>query len=235
MIVEETVKVLRGLGLTEYEAKVYVALVSFRSATPRNVAGLAGIPYPSAYDALESLAKKGWVEVALGRPKRYRARSPELIEEDSVRRVKSAFVELKEIYESTKKKLEKPEIIYSITGRARVIKKIREMLSRAEKEVILVLPSYKDLAPRISKVLNSLIMRGVRVRLVTESTNDLPKRVEIRLRKPVLAVDVLVDEKEAMIGMRDYSVCGWVENPYVARHFKEFLDLLWNSSKALAE
>lgn len=64
MIVRDEIKVLRSLGLTEYETKAYVALASVRSATPREVARIAGMPYPSAYDALESLARKGWVDVA---------------------------------------------------------------------------------------------------------------------------------------------------------------------------
>ncbi len=54
----------------------------------------------------------------------------------------------------------------------------------------------------------------------------------VGFRKPVLAVDILIDGKESMISMSDYSVCGWVENPVIAKHFKEFLELLWGSSKA---
>jgi hypothetical protein len=50
-----------------------------------------------------------------------------------------------------------------------------------------------------------------------------------------LAVDILVDGREAMISMPDYSVCGWVENPIIARHFKEFLELLWTNLKPNAE
>lgn len=232
MKVEEILEVLRGLGLTEYQAKAYIALVSFGSATPSEVAGRADMPHPSVYRALETLAKKSWVEVALGRPRRYRARAPELIEKSSIKKVKGAFVELKKIYERSKNRLEKPEIIYTITGQARVLKKIQEMLSRAEKGVILVLPSYREIAPRIDRLLGTLVLKGVKVRLITESAEDFPQGIMVGFRKPVLAVDILVDGKESMISTSDYSVCGWVENPVIAKHFKEFLELLWGSSKA---
>jgi len=227
----ETLRVLRGLGLTEYEAKAYVALASIGSAVPREVAGLAEMPYPSAYDALEALAKKGWVEVARGRPKRYHARPPELIWKDSIVAVERVFTELKKAYESSIKKAEKPEIIYTIVGKTGVIKKIQEILSRAKKEVILVLPHHEELASHLNQVFNSLVQKGVKVRLVTESKVPL-KNIRVRLREPILAVDVLVDEKEAIIGLLDFSACGWVDNPAVAKHFKEFLELLWESSRA---
>jgi sugar-specific transcriptional regulator TrmB len=228
---EEKLRVLRALGLTEYEAKAYAALVSVKSAVPREVAGLAGIPYPSAYDALEKLVKSGWVEVAQGRPRRYRARSPKSILKESVGAVERVFAELEKTYESSMEKAEKPEIIYTIVGRVGVIKKIQEVLSRARKEVITVLPYHEELASSLNQVFDPLVKKGVRVRLITESKTRL-EGVEIRLRKPILAVDVLVDEKEAILGLPDYSACGWVQNPAIAKHFKEFLELLWKSSKA---
>lgn len=232
MAVEATLKVLQGLGLTEYEARTYTALVSLGSATPRDVASLAGIPYPSVYDALKTLSKEGWVEVALGRPRRYRARPPELMERNSVKMVKDAFTQLKELYKSAGRKTEKPEIIYTISGRKRVIEKIREMLSRAETEVILILPNYGELAPKISQALKSLIKKRVKIKLVTESLGKIPEGLEVKFHKPVVAADILVDGREAMISMPDYSVCGWVENPIIAKHFKEFLELLWANLKS---
>ncbi len=231
MIDEEKLRILRGLGLTEYEAKIYVALTSAGSAVPREVASLAGIPYPSAYDALEALEKKGWVEVAQGRPRRYRARSPKLIQKDSIAAVERVFTELEKIYESSMERVEKPEVIYTIVGKAAVIKKIQEALSRAKKEVIVVLPYHEEFASHLNQIFTTLIEKGIKVRLVTESEVPL-KNIEVRLRKPILAVDVLVDEKEAIICLPNYSACGWVENPAIAKHFKEFLELLWKSSRS---
>ena len=230
MVEKEKLRVLRALGLTEYEAKTYVALTSVKSTVPREVAGIAGIPYPSAYDVLETLAKKGWIEVAQGRPRRYRARSPKSILKDSIGAVESVFAELEKTYESSVEKAEKPEIIYTIVGRTGVIKKIQEVLSRASKEAIMVLPHNEELMGYLNQFFDSSAKKRIRTRLITESEVHL-KNIEVRLRKPILAVDVLVDEKEAILGLPDYSACGWVENPVIAKHFKEFLELLWKSSR----
>ena len=98
-----------------------------------------------------------------------------------------------------------------------------------EKEVIIVLPHYEELADPLNQIFNSLIEKRVNVRLTTKSEVPL-KNIEVRLRNPILAVDVLVDEKEAIIGLPNYSACGWVENPAIAKHL-EFLELLWDNSR----
>lgn len=230
---EETTRVLRGLGLTEYEAKAYIALASLRSATPKDIANISKIPYPSAYDALKTLTRKGWAEVSMGRPRLYRPLSPELMERESIKAVENAFKELKQVYDAARKRAEKLEIIYTLSNRGAVIKKIRDMLLRAQGEVTIVIPNYSELAPHIDQILNLISSRGIRVRIITEVSPVVPRKVEVKLRKPILAVDLLIDDKEALIGLRNYSVCGWVRNPTIAKHFKEFLDLLWENSTSM--
>lgn len=230
----ETTKVLHGLGLTEYEAKAYLALASLRSATPKEIANISKIPYPSAYDALKALTRKGWAEVALGRPTRYRPVPPESMEKESITAVENAFKELKQVYDSARKQAEKPEIIYTVASRGAVIKKIQDMLLRAQGAVTIVIPHYNELAPYIDQILNIISFRGIKVRVITEVPPVLPKKAEVKLRKPILAVDLLIDDKEALIGLRDYSVCGWVRNPVIAKHFKEFLELLWENSTPIS-
>lgn len=232
MIAKDAIKVLRSLGLTEYETRAYVALASVKSATPREVAGVAGMPYPSAYDALESLARKGWVDVAGRKPRLYRARPPDLVKKDSLASFERAFKELKELYESSAGRIEKPEIVYTIIGKANVVKRIQEMLSRAREEVFLVLPSNSEFGADLGKILAPLIKKGVKLKLITDSKIYL-NGVKVRLHRPVLAVDVLVDEKEALISLPDFSACGWVENPTIAGHFRYFIKLLWRSSKSM--
>jgi sugar-specific transcriptional regulator TrmB len=228
---EEKLRVMRALGLSEYEAKAYIALLSVRSAVPREVASLAGIPYPSAYDALENLAKREWVDVAQGRPRRYRARSPESILKESVGALERVFAELEKTYESSRERAGKPEIVYTVIGRAGVVKKIHEVLSRARNDAVIVFPRDDELMDSLARVFNSLAKKGVRLRIITDSEVHL-KNVEVRTRRPILAVDVLVDGREAILGLPDCSACGWVENHAIAEHFGEFLKLLWESSGA---
>ena len=50
---------LQALGLTEYEAKAYTALLSLRRASPAVIARQAQIPRPKIYETLERLEARG--------------------------------------------------------------------------------------------------------------------------------------------------------------------------------
>jgi len=54
---------LEGLGLNGSEVKAYIALLKGGSMTANDISREARIPYSKVYDALESLHKRGWVEV----------------------------------------------------------------------------------------------------------------------------------------------------------------------------
>lgn len=51
---------LQALGLTEYEARAYTALLALGRAVPARVARQAGIPRPKIYETLERLEGRGW-------------------------------------------------------------------------------------------------------------------------------------------------------------------------------
>lgn len=118
-------------------------------------------------------------------------------------------------------------------GGDKVLRKMFEMFGWAERSVTIVLPWNSAFNDQIVRRLQDLERRNVEVRLMTDSGEAASLLRKARLRKPILAVDRLVDESEALIGLRDYSACGSVDNRFIAAHFKEFLTLMWNNSQAL--
>jgi HTH-type transcriptional regulator, sugar sensing transcriptional regulator len=64
------------VGLTQYEARVYMALIRRDGSTPGEVATLAGVPRPRIYDVLHSLAAKGLATERPGRTAKYLATPP---------------------------------------------------------------------------------------------------------------------------------------------------------------
>jgi HTH-type transcriptional regulator, sugar sensing transcriptional regulator len=76
---EEIVEGLRKLGLTEYEAKAYAALVGMGEASAREIHELCGVPRTRIYDILRDLADKGFVEYVQGSPSYYRAVEPDRV------------------------------------------------------------------------------------------------------------------------------------------------------------
>ncbi len=68
---------LMQLGLTEYEARAYVAMVTIGEGGISEISQQSGMPRSRVYDIMERLARKGFVEVGAIKPLRYRAVDPE--------------------------------------------------------------------------------------------------------------------------------------------------------------
>lgn len=77
MTTDGEVTELMNLGLTQYEAKSYLALVGRESATPAEVARLANIPRQRSYDVLASMAERGLVVAVSGTRLSYQAQRPQ--------------------------------------------------------------------------------------------------------------------------------------------------------------
>lgn len=230
---EKLVDSLRTLGLTEYEARAYISLTQLGPSTPRDVAHRAKIPHPSAYDALKTLVSKGWAETVASRPTIYSPRSPDAIGRETIAGLREDFAQLERIHRDAASRTPKVQMIYAVMGRDRVLRKMLEMLDRAKGSVMLVLPWNHEINSQITRKLQDLEKRKIEIRLITDSDEAGSLIKKVRLRGPILAVDLLVDESEAMLGLIDYSACGWVDNRFVAAHFKEFLNLMWDNSQAL--
>jgi sugar-specific transcriptional regulator TrmB len=76
---DSTISNLVDLGLKEYEAKIYVALVGIGEANARTIHEVSGVPRPRVYDVLGELASRGFVEVRQGTPLIYRAVQPDVV------------------------------------------------------------------------------------------------------------------------------------------------------------
>jgi len=75
----QTVENLTRLGLKEYEAKIYVALVGLGDANVRRIHEMSGVPRPRVYDILNALAEKGFIEIQQGSPLMYHAVRPDIV------------------------------------------------------------------------------------------------------------------------------------------------------------
>lgn len=73
-----TIERLTRLGLTSYEAKVYLALMRRDSSTAAQATRLAGVPRQRIYDVLASLVEKGLASSRPGSVVKYAATTPEL-------------------------------------------------------------------------------------------------------------------------------------------------------------
>jgi sugar-specific transcriptional regulator TrmB len=73
---ESVVEKLQQVGLTEYEAKAYLALLNTHLNTATRVSEKSGVPRTKIYTVLEALKNKGWVRVYSGVPLLFKAVEP---------------------------------------------------------------------------------------------------------------------------------------------------------------
>src|SRR3990167_6061804 len=79
---QELVKHIREyFDLNIYETKVWIALLTKGIASAGEVAEISGVPRSRTYDVLESLEKRGFAMIRIGKPVKYLAVKPtEVIE-----------------------------------------------------------------------------------------------------------------------------------------------------------
>ena len=65
------IKALENLGLSNVEAKVYLALLEVGSVVANKIAEQSGIHRRTVYDALETLIEKGLVSFVIEANKKY--------------------------------------------------------------------------------------------------------------------------------------------------------------------
>src|SRR3990167_2054998 len=80
MINQELVKQIKDyFGLNIYETKVWLALLIKGIASAGEIAEGSGVPRSRTYDVLESLEKRGFAMMKLGKPVKYIAVKPNVV------------------------------------------------------------------------------------------------------------------------------------------------------------
>ncbi|MCK4647876.1 hypothetical protein KAT24_03040, partial [Candidatus Pacearchaeota archaeon] len=81
-------KIKDYFDLNVYETKVWLALISKGVASAGEIASLSQVPRSRAYDVLESLEKKGFAIIKIGKPVKYFGIKPKMILERLKNKVK---------------------------------------------------------------------------------------------------------------------------------------------------
>ena len=68
---------LKDFGLNSYEVKIWAALLSRGISSAGELSDISNVPRSRAYDVLESLEKKGFIVMKIGKPLKYIAVPPQ--------------------------------------------------------------------------------------------------------------------------------------------------------------
>jgi len=127
------VEALKTFGLSEYEAKILLALIAKGELTVKELSEYSGVPRTSVYDVVKSLSEKGLVEV-YGKPLRVRSLNSEDLMRIFSKKVEENLKYLREELPAIEK--EKTEEVKVYRGEI-ALDRICEVIGKA-KEVVVI-------------------------------------------------------------------------------------------------
>lgn len=156
---------LQALGLTEYEARAYVALLSLGRSQPSRIARHSKIPRPKVYETLERLEARGLASRTGTQPLEYAPLSAR----EYVARAEREFEARIGGLERSLARLAAepvPEAVYPLAGQAAVMALVEDVAGNARSSLHLAGE------PALVRGLSDRVGRGVRV--VSASLAGLP-------------------------------------------------------------
>jgi sugar-specific transcriptional regulator TrmB len=255
MLVKEELinKIKDYFELNIYETKVWLALLGKGSASAGEIATISGVPRSRTYDVLESLEKKGFALIKLGKPVKYLGVKPKIILEklkNNVRteadeKVKSLgglketdeFHQLEELYNVGINPVKREDLSASIKGRSSITNHLREIIDSATEEVI-VCASAEEMKVKeklFKETFNELKKRGVKVKAALSGDCDLVESLKKTLGVEVKCVDVtakffIVDRREVLFYLNadskkdDQAI--WINSEFFSEGFAGLFDLV---------
>jgi HTH-type transcriptional regulator, sugar sensing transcriptional regulator len=169
------VKSLNDLGLSNYEASVYAALVLYDNADAKEIIDFLSISKPSVYEALDHLAEMGLAVKRISKPARYSAVSPEmtinLLMDNHKKAADQALAALKTL-EKEKVRTDKEDALWTIYGDANIKYKIRDLFGKAKSQIGCMI------GERYLPFIENIQIKDVSLRLIVISDSpDLEKKL----------------------------------------------------------
>ena len=252
IIKQELVKRIKEyFDLNIYETKVWLALLSKGVASAGEVAELSGVPRSRTYDVLESLEKRGFAIVKIGKPVKYIAVKPtEVIEkmkntalQEAQEKVKSLaglketteYVELEQLHKSGISPIKSHEITGSIRGRSNVISRVRELLENSEKEILICtsVHDFEDKSRVLLPVLDKLNGKNVRIKIALSGDPERIKKASTKLSFKIKSTDLaarifIADKKEVLFMVTpsnaEEEIGVWLNSPFFTTYLTSIVE-----------
>ncbi len=255
-VTTERLKRIMDLGLTEYQARVYLALLELGSASASQIPAVSRVPRTRVYATMKQLHEKGLVEIIPETPLRYRPvpigrfleqRAKELREEavrteESVEDFGREFAIRGELAVGERGRFE------AIYGRRNVRERLMKMYQEAQKEIIGIGTSRSP-----SRIVKSAIYtladkanQGVTIRYAFPVTARNEEHVDVLSKYArIKAINVhlpiyfyVFDQRQILFNhpipdddnfYRGDDIAIWTNDKEIARAMGTIAETIWNS------
>ena len=245
-------KIKDHFDLNLYETKVWLALLGKGVASAGEVASISRVPRSRAYDVLESLEKKGFAIIRIGKPVKYLGVKPQIILErlkrdihknaeervNELSRIKESeeFLKLEEIYREGLSPVKKEEVSASLRGKSNISTFLKEIIRSAKKEVIICTNAeeIKSKSKLFFQTFTILKKSGITLKVALSGDADLIKEIEKKFLIKIKRMDIdakffIVDRQEVLfyiskkkIGSDDIAI--WLNSAFFVEAFTSLFE-----------
>jgi len=229
IVKEEFLSRLRKIfGLNLYEVKVWTALLSRGTSTAGELSNISDVPRSRTYDILESLEKKGFIIMKLGKPIKFVALKPEEVVErvkknlmvqakEKTKRLETlrgdeVLEELSTLFTKGIKFVEPSDLSGSLRGRQNLYNHLDMMVRDAEKTITIV-TTAEGLNRKLEALMPSLEKckkRGIKIRIAApidknnlKIAKEFKKVAEVRNIEKIKARFMVIDSTQLMFMLLD--------------------------------
>jgi HTH-type transcriptional regulator, sugar sensing transcriptional regulator len=244
-------KIKDYFDLNIYETKVWLALLGMGVASAGQVADISRVPRSRTYDVLESLEKKGFAIIKLGKPVKYLGIKPRVILEKLKNNVKKSaeekiislsnireteeFAKLEELYKEGGVPVKKEDVSAALKGKSNISNYIKDILQNARKEVI-ICTNAEEMNSKLKlfqQTFSILDKEGVKIKIALSGDDVLIKKIKDNLKMKIKKINIeakffIVDRKEILFYLskdsneEDQAI--WINSGFFAQAFADLFE-----------
>jgi len=237
------------IGLTENEAKVYIALLKIGNSTSSKIISEAKVSGGKIYETLDKLYQRGFVSISnINGVKHFQATNPEAIinyigeQKDALVKKEEKFIE---ILPQLKSIQESPIFSSETLIGTRAIKSLVEELFSSAKEPIMAMGLRGDKEERYNNFWWHITKEQIEAKkkkakyLFVENKSGYYKKLsklkhlQVKSLKSVspAAIDIIDNHVLILTYEEDELHCVHIYNTPIAKSFKAFFENLWKQAK----
>ena len=230
--------------LNIYETKVWLALLAKGIASAGEVAEMSGVPRSRTYDVLESLEKRGFAIMKLGKQVKYIAVKPNIVIEklksktineanekvSSISKLKETdeYQELEHLYVTGIKPIKREDISASLRGKSIIYNHIKELLENAGKEVTIcssaqeVMSKARFFSLIFEKLKKSKIKMKIALSGDEKEIEKINKKFKIKVQPITIDSRFFIIDNEQVVfiiansNLPEEEIAIWLNTPFFA-------------------
>jgi len=245
------IECLKSLGLTKYEALVYIALLKVVSATASEIHEISTVPRASVYPVLDQLQEKKLISVARSTPKRFAALSPEEGVAIMMSRIEHDAADAREILsaihrERISHEQSSEELIWNVYGIENIRRKLTDIITAASHD-IRIIAHPQIISPEIKELLDAVAERADveivthqweggnkgKMRVYVKKHPEMPRELD-RVKDMMAGGICIIDNRRVLVILgtgKEDAVALFSESEGFIRFFSRYYNLIVDWAK----